>query len=300
MIDDCSTDRTVDAVEAYGRVHSNLTLLVQPQNHRQGAARNRGLEIAHGEFIVFLDSDDEIAPGVLSAWNLSKKYDLDMAVMHCVKLSFDGTLDREFVLPYASDMVITGVSLQTEHPFWFTGPCAYLFSASFLKNVNYPFAEDVLFEDTDFVNVHLLYAARIVYCDETGLIVWSNPLSTTHTFSYKHVCDYALLGTRMLSLYSEIVDKSSIYAHSILEGGSYNVMRSCKNLFKLNSFSDVRAFYNRFDLLADRLALLSYSEPAYYWTHWTRFCMKYKRGAILIVGLVLAFKHFPLLKRKDR
>lgn len=296
VIDDCSTDCTVGAIKEFEAVHSNLTLLVQSENHRQGAARNRGIKLAQGEFIVFLDSDDEIGPGVLSACDLSRKNDLDMVVMCYEKLSFDGILERKEILPYASDSVFSGVTFQTEYPFWCTAPWAYLFRRLFLKRINYPFAEDVLFEDSDFVCVHTFFAKRMAFCDECGYRMWSNSSSTTHTISFKHVSDYAILGTRMLSFYQRLNDKNSLYARSILEGGSYNIMLSCKNLFKLKSFSEVRSFYTRFDEFTERSALLSYSEPAYCWTRWTRFCMKHRFGAILIVGSVLSFNLQPLMK----
>lgn len=298
IIDDCSTDETVEAIKHYEKEHHNLVLLIQTHNHRQGAARNRGIEIAQGEYIVFLDSDDEIEPGVLSAVAVSRKYDLDMAVMHYRRLSSDGNLDKEYILPYAPDAVFSGVTLQTEYPFWCSTPWAYLYRKAFLNRVNYPFAEDVLFEDSDFVYVHLYFAARMAYCNEVGYRMWSNPLSTTHTTSFRHVCDYAVLGTRMLSFYQQIEDKCSVYARSVLEGGSYNIMRSCKNLFKLKSISDVHSFYERFDLLANRRAMLSYSEPTYCWTRWTRFCMKHKQGAILIVGGILSLSFVSFLRIK--
>ncbi len=38
VVDDCSKDSTCDLVEQYAYKHSNLQLLRQPQNHRQGAA----------------------------------------------------------------------------------------------------------------------------------------------------------------------------------------------------------------------------------------------------------------------
>ena len=292
VIDDCSSDQTVDIVNAYAHLHPNLTLMIQPQNHRQGAARNRGIEVAKGECIVFLDSDDEIALGVLSAWDLLKKTDSDMVVMRFDKFSYEGELESAGSLPYTSDKIFTGVALQTEHPFFCSGPCAYIYRRAFLKEVNYPFAEDVLYEDSDFVNVHLFHAARITYSNVCGYHVWSNPLSTTHTISYKHVCDYALLGTRMLSFFQQIDDKKSSYAYSILEGGSYNIMRSCKNLFKLHSISDLRSFYRRFDQFADRSTLLSYSEPAYCWNRWTRLCVKHKYWTIIIVGSCLPILSF--------
>ena len=125
VVDDCSTDHTVDLIRAYEKKHPNLILLAQLQNHRQGAARNRGLGVAKGEYIVFLDSDDEIVSGAVSALNVSRKNSLDMAIMRFERFSSDGHLDRECFLPYKSDTVLTGVAFQTEYPFWCTGPCVY-------------------------------------------------------------------------------------------------------------------------------------------------------------------------------
>ena len=59
IVDDGSTDGTADAVEAkYGpRVR-----VVRQQNLGLGGARRRGIQEAHGEWIAFLDSDDEWVP----------------------------------------------------------------------------------------------------------------------------------------------------------------------------------------------------------------------------------------------
>lgn len=38
FLDDCSTDNSVELVKEYARDRSNLVLLCQSENHRQGAA----------------------------------------------------------------------------------------------------------------------------------------------------------------------------------------------------------------------------------------------------------------------
>lgn len=55
VIDDCSTDNTYTVVEKY----STVKLLQTPVNSRQGAARNIGLNNCSGDYILFLDADDE-------------------------------------------------------------------------------------------------------------------------------------------------------------------------------------------------------------------------------------------------
>ena len=61
VIDDCSTDGTVEWLRtrpefSFARVHA------QPKNGGASIARNTGIKIASGELIVFIDSDDLLAP----------------------------------------------------------------------------------------------------------------------------------------------------------------------------------------------------------------------------------------------
>lgn len=289
IIDDCSTDNTVALVEEYGCNHTNLILLRQRVNHRQGSARNKGMAIARGRYIVFVDSDDETDKGVVEAVQMAEDGGLDMVAMRYVKVDDNDNIGEKGELLYDSHRLFSGIEMQTQHPFWGTAPWPYIFRKSFVDEVGYPFAEDVLFEDSDFVNVHLYHAKRMAYCDECGYRVYYNPNSTTHTMSYKHLSDYALLGVRMLKFYESIEDKSTQYAYSILEGGSFNIKEAFKKLFKLQSVAEVRSFYDRFDARYDRMRLLHYRKPAYCWTRWTRFVLKHPKFAIMVIGVGVYF-----------
>lgn len=285
VIDDCSTDNTVRIIEDYQEEHENLVLFRQSQNHRQGAARNIGIDKAKGDFVIFVDSDDEVGEGLWQAVKMADEKSCDMVAMRVAKISGEGMVEVEMSLPYLQEQVVSGIELQSEHPFWFTGPVAYVYRMAFLLKVNYRFAEDVLFEDSDFVNVHLYHAKRMAYSDTCGYRAHFNSGSTTHTMSYKHLADYALLGTRMLAFYESLPDKTTKYADSILEGGSYNVMKSFRKIFRLESGKNVQAFYDRFDSYFDRKQLLRYRKPTYCWTWWTRFCVRYRWLTMIIVGI---------------
>lgn len=62
VVDDASTDDTARVLEAYGDA---VVVIRTEKNVERGAARNLGAEAARGEFLAFLDSDDEWAPDKL-------------------------------------------------------------------------------------------------------------------------------------------------------------------------------------------------------------------------------------------
>jgi succinoglycan biosynthesis protein ExoO len=62
VIDDCSTDDTVEVVTALGREIPSIRLLSTPVNGGPSAARNVGLREAKADWIALLDADDAWKP----------------------------------------------------------------------------------------------------------------------------------------------------------------------------------------------------------------------------------------------
>src|SRR4051794_9541572 len=63
VVDDASTDASWEAVAAFGGRVSALRL---PANRGPSHARNRGVELSRGEWLMFLDADDFIAPDTIA------------------------------------------------------------------------------------------------------------------------------------------------------------------------------------------------------------------------------------------
>ncbi len=62
VVDDCSTDNTVCVVRRLQKQKNNLKLFILEKNCGSQKARNFGIRNATGEWIAFLDSDDEWLP----------------------------------------------------------------------------------------------------------------------------------------------------------------------------------------------------------------------------------------------
>lgn len=73
VVDDGSTDATQASVEGWSKTHGIPVAYARQSNAGQHAAHNRGVQMARGELVVMLDSDDLLAAGALrhyvEAWD---------------------------------------------------------------------------------------------------------------------------------------------------------------------------------------------------------------------------------------
>lgn len=69
LIDDCGSDNSVELALNYIHNHTSTDISFKMLHHEKNrglsAARNTGVEAANGDYILFLDSDDELAPNAL-------------------------------------------------------------------------------------------------------------------------------------------------------------------------------------------------------------------------------------------
>ena len=82
-VDDGSTDSTPEILAEYAARDPRVRVVTQA-NAGAGAARNKGMEFARGEYLSFLDADDIFEPGMLElAYDRALAEDSDVVVFRC-------------------------------------------------------------------------------------------------------------------------------------------------------------------------------------------------------------------------
>lgn len=188
LVDDGSPDRCGEMCDAYAKADPRIRVLHQA-NAGQAVARNRALDIAQGEYLAFVDSDDYIHPKMLELL-------LHNAHTHGAKISVGCCETVSGMVPFAP--------ITSEEPKLYTGPeflrhcllhniplkpwilCDKLFHRSCFTDLRMP--EDRIYEDNAVVYRAIYEADRIADCDATLYYYFFNESSTVNqNFKLKHL-----------------------------------------------------------------------------------------------------------------
>ncbi|MEG2256401.1 MAG: glycosyltransferase, partial [Cetobacterium sp.] len=81
LVNDGSTDRSLDILKKYKEKYSEITKIIDKKNGGLSSARNAGIRDAKGEYLSFIDSDDIIdSKGFEEFFKEGQKLDLDIMV----------------------------------------------------------------------------------------------------------------------------------------------------------------------------------------------------------------------------
>lgn len=90
-VDDCSTDASSKILGEYAKKYKNLIFCHHKENQGESEARNSGVSLAKGEYLGFVDNDDEIDLNFYEKlYNKAKEKDSDIVKGQAVEISYDG------------------------------------------------------------------------------------------------------------------------------------------------------------------------------------------------------------------
>ena len=96
LVDDGSTDGSGSICDEY-KLKDNRVVVIHKCNGGLSEARNAGLDIARGEYIGFVDSDDYIEPDMYEVlYKNCERYAADLAAARFVKFNTQGEVRKNF------------------------------------------------------------------------------------------------------------------------------------------------------------------------------------------------------------
>lgn len=183
VVDDGSKEYSF-ILKDYVQRHSNI-IYVRQENAGPGAARNKGLEVARGDYIFFCDSDDFVAENSLSyLYDIAHSRSLDM-LFFCVpriseaelmsnpKRNFDVIME----FPTGKDFF----ALPIEGGFRSLGLWQFLISRSLICDNNLRFPSDMIMnEDACFLIDAILLAGKTAKVEADIYFYVQHPDSLIH------------------------------------------------------------------------------------------------------------------------
>lgn len=235
IINDGSTDRTGAICEEYAKKRQGIKVY-HIENAGPADARNLGIQKARGEYCIFLDSDDQLAPGAIKALKkaiLRKKYELVFyGYAHETYDARNNLVSKEHVLTpreFQTNEAFKAVygALDAQgftHPVW-----NKMFRTDFLKENQILFPRDVFISE-DFVFNLQAYAVandvriidKILYhyiSRDAGSITTSfrldkvKDIETVYKITYQQMKDWQPLKVNRID--NEFIWNLSVYINSL-------------------------------------------------------------------------------------
>ena len=169
LVDDGSTDSSGALCDTLAAEHGNIRVIHQ-QNRGLSGARNAGIPVASGTYVLFVDSDDFLCPNVLGTLvGLMEAKELDILRFNYQNVNMDGAVfePNKYVKPFVdySDVVCDGETFLNERLGYACYAWQFLVKASILRQEGNGFKEGIYFEDVEWTPRILLQALRVASTD---------------------------------------------------------------------------------------------------------------------------------------
>ena len=160
-VNDGSTDNSQKILDDYAKKDKRIKVIHQ-ENKKQGAARNKGMEIATGEYIGYVDSDDWVDFDYFEELYIAaKKHNLDIALATNVRIGNGKTKKR---LKIEKEQVALNLQEKLDLCNQFKNECPTnkIYRRKFLIENNIAWPEGVYCEDKIYTLKAIFWANGIV------------------------------------------------------------------------------------------------------------------------------------------
>ena len=181
VIDDGSNDNSLEVISNKLKDIPVPNKVFHQENQGVSAARNKGIELSCGDYLVFVDADDYIAPNHLSSLYNGET---DFSLIQLVKKEGEITSNPHI---YSQNSISTKefieMELKMQIPFNFV---QLMYKSDIIKNNSLEFSKDYIYgEDTHFALMALSLGDEIAISNEVTYYYIQHPSSAIRTSEFR-------------------------------------------------------------------------------------------------------------------
>ena len=205
-VDDYSDDKSREILKAYEQRYHNIRCFYNDKNLGQGRSRMLGIDKSYGKYIMFVDSDDYIAPNYIEVYmNTVQKTKCDVVVGGFI--TDNGKKKKKHSLKQSENV---------ECIISYSYACFKLYNKAFLLDNKIDFGKYRKGEDIYFSLCLVLAGAKHEIIEYCGYYYFVNLSSTTRTITYD--CFFEKNVSEMFEMLNKYRDyKNNIELYNYME-----------------------------------------------------------------------------------
>lgn len=210
LVDDESPDNCGDICDEYSKL-DNRVKVIHKKNGGLSDARNKGIEIAQGEFLLFVDSDDFIEhDAVEKLLACARENRLDVVCGNAYRIKFKDSYSSKSIMigGTSNNKVMTGEEYLVDcinYRKFSVAVWTRMYRRDLILKNNIYFTKGLLHEDENWTPKLLLAAERVGYLDYTfyNYIIRDNSITQTED-RRKHIFDIIKTCRELESEYNKL------------------------------------------------------------------------------------------------
>lgn len=174
MVDDCSTDNSREIMKKYSDKYENIeSIFLEENSGVAGKARNEGMKLAKGKYLMFADADDFLTKDACEMMykNMEEK-NADFITANYINADEDGTVWNVPIFSYEKykDFKLSITDYDKSFFIMNSSACNKIFRREFVEKHNIKFLEGVPGEDAYFTTSCFMkaktvyYVSKVMYC----------------------------------------------------------------------------------------------------------------------------------------
>ena len=245
LVDDGSPDRCGDICEEYAKKDKRIKV-IHKENGGLSDARNAGLDIAKGEYIGFVDSDDWIEIDMYEKLYYSCELnDSDISIIGVYEINENGNIIDQYI-PSLDKIGLKDILKRAP-------PWNKLFKRELFYNNNLKFKEGRFYEDLELIPKLFIQSKKISCVNYNGYNYLQRSSSTTHVKD-KKILDNLWAYTKIKE-YLVNQDLYRDYEIEFNEGVKYfkefylNILIEYPTSFLIKNFNNIYLEFRKIDKL---------------------------------------------------